>query len=80
MSDVTRQPGGSPAERDTQTPDARGETALGTGPASGARAGHGVGPAGGIDPAPGARADQERSPVPRPAEGRASPASVPPRA
>ncbi|MFD8272941.1 hypothetical protein [Streptomyces flaveolus] len=58
MSDVTRQPGGNPAERDTQTPDARGETALGTGPASGTQAGHGAGPAGGIDPAPGARADQ----------------------
>ncbi|MER7717082.1 hypothetical protein ABTX99_09020 [Streptomyces flaveolus] len=53
MSDVTRQPGGSPAERDAQTPDARGETALGTGPASGTHAG----PAGGIAPAPGARAD-----------------------
>ncbi|MEU0852203.1 hypothetical protein ABZ387_30195 [Streptomyces flaveolus] len=59
MSDVTRQPGGNPAERDAQTPDARGETALGTGPASGTPAGHRAGPAGGIDPAPGARADQD---------------------
>jgi hypothetical protein len=72
MSDVTRQPGGNPAERDTQTPDARGETALGTGPASGTHTGrrtgpasgtgthtgHGAGPAGGAaTPAPGARAD-----------------------
>lgn len=44
MSDVTRQPGGSPAERDRQTPDTHGETALGTDrtheayPAPGARA------------------------------------------
>ncbi|ANB06176.1 hypothetical protein SAM40697_2216 [Streptomyces ambofaciens] len=45
MSDVTRQPGGIPVERDRQTPDARGETALGTTPPHEA------------DPAPGARAD-----------------------
>ncbi|WND37839.1 hypothetical protein RI578_27710 [Streptomyces sp. BB1-1-1] len=44
MSDVTRQPGGSPAERDRQTPGTHGETALGTDrtdeayPAPGARA------------------------------------------
>jgi hypothetical protein len=57
MSDVTRQPGGNPAERDAQTPDARGETALGTGPASGTPAGHRAGPASGTTPAPGARAD-----------------------
>ncbi|MFG2677695.1 hypothetical protein [Streptomyces sp. NPDC048392] len=30
MSEVTRQPGGIPVERDRQTPDARGETAPGT--------------------------------------------------
>ncbi|MEJ1196331.1 MULTISPECIES: hypothetical protein [unclassified Streptomyces] len=46
MSDVTRQPGGSPAERDRQTPDTHGETALGTDrtdeayPTPGARADH----------------------------------------
>jgi hypothetical protein len=32
MSDVTRPTGGGPAERGPQTPDARGETSLGTGP------------------------------------------------
>jgi hypothetical protein len=63
MSDVTRQPGGNPAERDTQTPDARGETALGTSPASGTQAGHGTGPAGGIDPAPGTRTGHGTGPA-----------------
>ncbi|GGQ45648.1 hypothetical protein [Streptomyces flaveolus] len=62
MSDVTRQPGGSPAERDAQTPDARGETALGTGPASGTHAGHRAGPAD-IDPAPGARTGHDAGPA-----------------
>ncbi|MFB6553102.1 hypothetical protein [Streptomyces sp. NPDC056405] len=54
MSDVTRDPGGIPVERDRQTPDVRrGETALGTDrtpdaqPAPGTRA----------DEAPGTRAD-----------------------
>ncbi|MFE2051463.1 hypothetical protein ACFXAS_23555 [Streptomyces sp. NPDC059459] len=46
MSDVTRQTGGIPVERDRQTPDARGETALGTTP-----------PPQPTEPAPGARAD-----------------------
>ncbi|MFE5395414.1 hypothetical protein ACFQ9U_12680 [Streptomyces sp. NPDC056568] len=46
MSDVTRQTGGIPVERDRQTPDARGETALGTTP-----------PQQPTEPAPGARAD-----------------------
>ncbi|MFJ8541985.1 hypothetical protein ACIRFH_08220 [Streptomyces sp. NPDC093586] len=60
MSDVTRQPGGSPAERAAQTPDARGESALGTPPAAGPHGTgtHGAGPADGTTaPAPGARAD-----------------------
>ncbi|MFJ7767396.1 hypothetical protein ACIQ1J_02900 [Streptomyces sp. NPDC097107] len=49
MSDATRQPGGIPAERDRQTPDTHGETALGTGrtdeayPAPAARADHAAG-------------------------------------
>ncbi|GHB34872.1 hypothetical protein GCM10010377_27500 [Streptomyces viridiviolaceus] len=45
MSDVTRPAGDAPDERDRQTPDARGETALGTSRA------------GGVEPVPGARAD-----------------------
>ncbi|MFD5449312.1 hypothetical protein ACWDTR_13705 [Streptomyces sp. NPDC003470] len=57
MSDVTRQPGGTPAERDPQFPGAHGEAAPGTD-----RADRGAGPAGGIDPAPGARADQAAGP------------------
>ncbi|MFE0799084.1 hypothetical protein [Streptomyces sp. NPDC058812] len=45
MSDVTRQPGGIPVERDRQTPDVHGETAPGTDRTADAR------------PAPGTRAD-----------------------
>ncbi|AKZ55461.1 hypothetical protein SAM23877_2412 [Streptomyces ambofaciens ATCC 23877] len=61
MSDVTRQPGGIPVERDRQTPDARGETALGTtlpheaDPAPGARADHAAGTRG--ETTPGLRTD-----------------------
>ncbi|MDN0194519.1 hypothetical protein [Streptomyces sp. S.PNR 29] len=36
MSDVTRPPGGAPAERGQNAPDARGETALGTSPVTAA--------------------------------------------
>jgi hypothetical protein len=36
MSDVTRPTGGAPAERGQNAPDARGETALGTSPVTGA--------------------------------------------
>ncbi|MGV9286163.1 hypothetical protein [Streptomyces sp. NPDC003719] len=57
MSDVTRQPGGTPAGRDQQFPGAHGEAAPGTD-----RADHGAGPAGGIDPTPGARAGQTAGP------------------
>ncbi|MFJ8190579.1 hypothetical protein ACIQ8D_12515 [Streptomyces sp. NPDC096094] len=45
MSDVTRNPGGIPVERDRQTPDVRGGTAPGTDRAADAQ------------PAPGPRAD-----------------------
>ncbi|MEU1051804.1 hypothetical protein ABZ397_04465 [Streptomyces sp. NPDC005876] len=54
MSDVTRPTGGTPAERGPQTPDARGETALGTGPAHDGTAAPGTGPAH-DGTAPGAR-------------------------
>ncbi|MYR46889.1 hypothetical protein GTW67_33765, partial [Streptomyces sp. SID5910] len=47
MSDVTRQPGGTPAERDPHTPDPRGDAALGTGPAGGIDPASGTRPAGG---------------------------------
>ncbi|MFF8091821.1 hypothetical protein [Streptomyces sp. NPDC016675] len=62
MSDVTRQTGGIPVERDRQTPDARGETALGTTPppqptepALGARADHAAGTR--SETTPGLRSD-----------------------
>ncbi|MCF2435608.1 hypothetical protein LV779_17980, partial [Streptomyces thinghirensis] len=75
MSDVTRQPGGSPAERDRQTPDTHGETALGTDrtdeayPAPGARADH----------AAGARAETTPAWTPPPRPGTKAPRPGPAR-
>ncbi|MFH8973972.1 hypothetical protein [Streptomyces sp. NPDC017890] len=58
MSDVTRQPGGTPAQRDRQIPDTRGEAPLGTTPDTRGEAPLGTtAPPRETQPAPGARAD-----------------------
>ncbi len=68
MSDVTRQPGGTPAEQETQYPGARGAATPDTGraaetpPAPGARADHAAGTR--ADATPGLRTDGTAHPRP----------------
>ncbi|MDG9691519.1 hypothetical protein QC281_15540 [Streptomyces sp. DH17] len=68
MSDVTRQPGGTPAEQETQYPGARGAAVPDTGraaeppPAPGARADHAAGAR--ADTTPGLRTDGAAHPRP----------------
>ncbi|GGP98483.1 hypothetical protein ACFFKE_02750 [Streptomyces mutabilis] len=79
MSDVTRQPGGTPAEQETQYPGARGAAVPDTGraaetpPAPGARADHAAGAR--ADTTPGARADGAA--LPRPTGESTTPTGTP---